>query len=78
MIASQPTERLVGFAQILLSFLFLGCFFVVLGLFLLGYVKTDPQWRDALIALIGVITGSVTTIVTFWFARSRPQGTGQA
>lgn len=72
MIADQPTERLVGFAQILLSLLFLGGFFVVLAMFLLGYVKTSTDWKDAVIALLGVITGSVTTVIAFWFNRSRP------
>lgn len=74
MISSQPTERLVGFAQIVISVLFLCGYFAVLSLFLLGYIKTPPEWRDALIALLGVITGAVGTIMSFWFARSRPQG----
>lgn len=74
MITNQPTERLVGFAQIAISVLFLLGYFAVLGLFLLGMVKTAPEWRDALIALLGVITGAVGTVMSFWFARSRPQG----
>jgi hypothetical protein len=74
MIANQPTERLVGFAQIAISVLFLLGYFAVLGAFLLGYIKTPPEWRDALIALLGVITGAVGTVMSFWFARSRPQG----
>lgn len=71
---NQPTERLVGFAQITISVLFLAGYFAVLGLFLLGLVKTSPEWRDALIALLGVITGAVGTVMSFWFSRSRPQG----
>ncbi|MGH8235413.1 MAG: hypothetical protein ACREXP_00135 [Steroidobacteraceae bacterium] len=74
---NQPTERLVGFAQILLSTLFLGGYFAVMAAFLLGYVRTSPEWRDALIALLGVITGAVGTIMSFWFSRARPQGDAQ-
>jgi hypothetical protein len=74
MIADQPTERLIGFAQIALSALFLAGYFAVLSAFLFGWIKTPPEWRDALTALLGVITGSVGTIITFWFSRSRPTG----
>lgn len=73
-ISSQPTERLVGFAQLAISVLFLIGYFGVLAVFLLGLVKTDPTWRDALIALLGVVTGAVGTVMGFWFSRSRPQG----
>ncbi len=74
MLASQPTERLVGFAQIAISVLFLGGFFAVLGVFLLGWVKTPEAYKEALIALLGVVTGSVTTVIAFWFNRTRPVG----
>jgi protein-S-isoprenylcysteine O-methyltransferase Ste14 len=77
MIANQPTERLIGFAQIVISVLFLIGYFGVLAAFLLGWIKTPDTWRDALIALIGVITGSVGTIMGFWFSRGRPVGASQ-
>ena len=67
----QSVEKLVGFAQVLLSVLFLLAYFAVLGAFMLGWVKTPAEWRDALIALLGVITGSVGTIMAFWFSRAR-------
>jgi hypothetical protein len=73
----QPTERLVGFAQIAISVLFLVGYFGVLAAFLLGWIKTPATWRDALIALLGVITGSVGTIMSFWFSRGRPVGAPQ-
>lgn len=76
MIFKQPTERLVGFAQIVISVLFLVGYFAVLGAFLLGYIKTPEEWKDALVALLGVITGAVGTIMGFWFSRSRPVGDG--
>lgn len=74
MLEKQSTERLVGFAQVALSALFLAGYFVVLFSVLSGWIKTPPEWKDVLVALLGVITGSVGTIVSFWFARSRPQG----
>lgn len=65
------TARIIARAQILLSILFLAGYFGVLTIFLLGWVATPPDWKEALIALLGVITGSVMTIVGFWFSRSR-------
>lgn len=64
----------VGIAQILISVLFLSGYFAVLGMFLTGWIKTPEVWRDALIALLGVITGGVGVILAFWFARSRHEG----
>lgn len=73
-LVDQPTERLVGFAQVAITAIFLGGFFAVFMCILLGYIRTPVEYKDALIALLGVITGSIGTIVTFWFSRSRPQG----
>jgi uncharacterized membrane protein YccC len=69
------TPRIISYAQIGLSVLFLAGYFAVLVVFLMGYVKTPPEWKEALIALLGVITGSVLTIVGFWFSRSRESAT---
>ena len=63
--------RIISYAQIGLSVLFLGGYFAVLCLFVLGYIRTPPEWKEALIALLGVITGSIGTIMSFWFQRSR-------
>jgi Zn-dependent protease with chaperone function len=65
------TSRIISLAQIALSVVFLVGYFGVLAVFLLGFVKTPVEWKEALIALLGVITGSVLTIVGFWFSRSR-------
>ena len=50
---------------------FLLGYFAVLAAFLFGWIKTPKEWDQALTALLGVITGSLTTIVAFWFSRSR-------
>lgn len=68
------TSRVIAYAQIGLSVLFLAGYFAVLVVFLMGFVRTPPEWKEALIALLGVITGSVLTIVGFWFSRSRESG----
>ncbi len=63
--------RVVATAQVVLSVLFLAGYFLVLSAFLLGWIRTPKEWEQALTALLGVITGSLTTIVAFWFSRSR-------
>jgi Zn-dependent protease with chaperone function len=65
------TPKIISYAQMGLSALFLVAYFTVVLVFLLGYVRTPPEWRDAAIALLGVITGGVGTVLTFWFSRSR-------
>lgn len=69
----MTNAKLVGPAQTLLSVLFLLGYFGLLWLFLSGKYLDPTEWRDAVIALLGVVTGSVGTIVSFWFNRSRPQ-----
>lgn len=68
------TSRIITAAQVTLSVVFLAGYFAVLILFVLGYIRTPPEWKEALIALLGVITGGIGTILGFWFARSREPG----
>jgi len=72
------TPRLIALAQIGLSALFLAGYFVVLIVFITGYVKTPVEWKDALIALLGVITAGVGLILSFWFSRSRDSGSRES
>jgi hypothetical protein len=65
------TPRVISYAQIGLSVVFLLGYFVVLLLFVTGHIRTPPEWKEALIALLGVITGGIGTILGFWFSRSR-------
>jgi len=66
------SDHAIAVAQIALSVVFITGYFLVLALFLLGYIETPDKWRDMLTALLGVITGSLTTIIAFWFSRARP------
>lgn len=73
-IAHQPTERLVGFAQTILSVVFITGYFIILAIFLTGHIHTPPEWKDVLTALISLLTAGVLLILQFWFSRSRPTG----
>lgn len=63
--------HLIATAQVLLSALYITGYFVMLALFLLGYVRTPLEWKEVLIALIGALTAGVGTILAFWFSRTR-------
>ena len=63
-------------AQIILSVIFLVAYGFVMGAFLGGWVHVAPVWRDQIGVLLGVLTGGVTTILAFWFARQRPPDHG--
>lgn len=67
----EVNARVIAYAQIGLSAVFLLGYFAVLVLFVTGHIKTPPEWKEALIALLGVITGGIGTILAFWFSRSR-------
>lgn len=63
--------HLIATAQVVLSALYIGGYFVMLGLVLMGYIRTPEQWKDVLVALLGVLTAGVGTILAFWFSRQR-------
>lgn len=65
------TVRVTAVAQIVLTLLYIGGYFVMLGLFLLGEIKTPGEWKDLLGGLIGVLTAGVMLILQFWFSRAR-------
>lgn len=70
------TAQHTAWAQIALSFAFVGAYFFVLTMFLLGYVRVPSDFRDAFTALLGVITANVGQVVSYWFARQRPSTPG--
>lgn len=68
------TGFFLGFAQILLSVLFIGAFFWTLHSFMPPSEKMDPKEALEIVKmLLAVLTGSVVTIVAFWFSRSRSE-----
>jgi hypothetical protein len=76
------SHKLTAYFQACLSVVFIVGYFYVLWLFLLGHVKVPGEYHDMVIALLGVITGALGTIIQFWFARQRvssdPAGSSSA
>ena len=58
-------------AQVLITVAFLGGYWWVMREFMGGRVKVPDGYAEMFAALLGVITGNVGTIVTFWFLRQR-------
>lgn len=65
------SHRATAYFQAILSITFIIGYFYVLRMFLIGQVKVPGEYHDMVIALIGVLTGSLATILQFWFARQR-------
>lgn len=67
------SDRAISIAQVLISVLFLVGYFFLLGMFVLGYAKVDPDYKDIVNSLLSVLTAGVGGILYFWFQRSRQQ-----
>ena len=65
------TDRAIAIAQVLISVLFLVGYFSLLGMFVLGMAKVDPEYKDIVNSLLSVLTAGVGGILYFWFQRSR-------
>jgi Zn-dependent protease with chaperone function len=59
-------------AQVVLSGLFITGYFFLLWQFMRGNVKVPADYKEMFIALLGVMTAGVGTILAFWFSRQRP------
>jgi uncharacterized YccA/Bax inhibitor family protein len=68
------SDRTIAAAQVLLSVVFIGCYFAMLAAFMAGYVRVPENYKDAFTALLGVLTAGVGQILAFWYSRSRPAG----
>ena len=65
------THRETGYAQILLTLVFVVGYFVTLRDFVHGNIRVPIEWKDTLQALIALLTGGVMLILNYWFARQR-------
>lgn len=65
------THRETGYAQIILTLVFLVGYFVVLSTFLHGKAVVDPTWKDTIQTLLSVLTAGVLLILQYWFSRQR-------
>ena len=70
--AHDTRTLLVMTAQVVLSAVFIIGYFFLLWQFMQGKVQVPDPYRDMFIALLGVLTAGVGTILGFWFARQRP------
>lgn len=64
-------DRVVIVAQLLLSAIFVLGYFAVIAAFLVGMVRVPTDYKEAFMALLGVVTASVVQLFSFWFARAR-------
>jgi hypothetical protein len=65
------THRGTAYFQATLSVVFILGYFFVLTLFLFGIVKVPGEYHDMMITLLGILSGSVGSLMNFWFSRQR-------
>lgn len=71
--AHQTRVLLVMTAQVVLSAVFIGGYFVLMYQFMLGNIHVPVEFKDAFLTLLGVLTAGVGLILSFWFQRQREQ-----
>lgn len=72
-IAHQSRVLLVMTAQVVLSAAFIIGYFFLVREFMKGNVHVPSDFKEAFIALIGVLTAGVGQILSYWFQRQREQ-----
>ena len=65
------THRETGYAQLLLTVVFVVGYFITLRDFIHGNIKVPIEWKETLQALLTLLTGGVMLILNYWFARQR-------
>jgi hypothetical protein len=65
------TDRAIAIAQIVISIVFLVGYFWLLGQFITGKARVDPEYKDIVNSLLSVLTAGVGAVIYFWFQRSR-------
>lgn len=61
----------VAYAQVILSTVYVGGYFLIVAMFMLGYAHPPSEWKETLTALFSVLTAGVLLILNFWFQRQR-------
>lgn len=67
-------KHIVAGIQVTISVVFIVGYFLVLLSFMQGRVHVPTDFKDAFTALLGVVTASVVQLMSYWFARQRPDG----
>jgi hypothetical protein len=70
-LSHQTRVLLVMTAQVTLSVVFIGGYFIVLYALLKGELHPPAEYKDTINTLMGVLTAGVGTILAYWFARQR-------
>jgi len=65
--------RLTSYAQIILSVVFVGGYFITLWDFIHGKVAVPLEWKETLQTLLSLLTAAILQIIGYWFARHRAQ-----
>ena len=72
-IAHQTRVLMVMTAQVVLSIVFIGGYFILMYQFMIGNVHVPETFKDAFLTLLGVLTAGVGLILSYWFQRQREQ-----
>ena len=70
-------DKIVAATQIALALVFIAGYFAVVYAFMFGYVLVPPDYKEAFVALLGVVTASVVQIISYFFARQRNGGSSE-
>jgi hypothetical protein len=70
----NPTDKMMAWAQIGLSVLFIFGTFFVIGAYELGYAKFQADQAKDFSSTMNWLTGACLIIIYFWFQRQRTNG----
>lgn len=64
-------EKATAYAQIILSVVFVGGYFITLWDFIHGKVAVPLEWKETLQTLLSLLTAAILQIIGYWFSRHR-------
>lgn len=70
----NPVDKMMAWAQVVLSALFLLGVFAVIGIYETGHVHLDAGQVQSFDTLLNWLTGAAFLILVFWFQRQRQGG----
>lgn len=70
------SHRATAYAQILITVVFIGGYFLVLHDFIHGRINVPPEWKDSIKSLLDLLTAGVLMILQYWFSRMRASSGG--
>lgn len=70
----NPTDKMLAWAQIALSVLFIGGTFIIIGFYELGFAHFNADQEKSFGNTMSWLTGACLIIIYFWFQRQRTAG----